>query len=985
MSRRKARGTKASGRSRSASARPAGGRTAALAERSGWAQWAAGGYGRGLLTLLAVYLVLYGGLLIWTDGLPYVSDNNESFSVFWHAQNMANQSFFRSYWLTDEAFSPLPEAHPFVHTHQGNVPRIFGLLLYLLGARTIEAQIVITTLTLGVLCVFLMYHVFTRMAGPRFALVTSLVFLTDYIFYAQWHIVTYRVWHGIFLFGGLACADRLFRATHPRRWLLVTWLTFAGLFYYELVFVAFASILCALYAVMFGWRQPRRVVLFGVMQALGGVTALGVLTLQLTAYLGWDGLKQDIYLTFVSRNFADPSIQAQVEAFYAANNVAFWKNVMDSTPYRTPQALLDVLLTFHLQVWTPLLQAMVLMVLTGWLLGLAGRPAGLMAWLRPRIGARVDWWRARWPGALPTLDPGSWSARGHLNVRVGPMMGRAYLSLGMEPAALLRTLLWWGLRVVPLTLAGHFTLVRITADRSFLGLPAEAPPAVSPSVSALLLGVALALTVGGLLLLRRSDGEVRHAGPELGRVALATALLLSVGLLLPLLPLGYHLNNIRPIWHGAIQSLWPVNLLRGAFICALVAATALTLGGSRRLLGSRPEQSLADVARFLGCGALALVIVYALATGYVMSGYVWRAAPLWVFVLDIVLGACATVALGLALRATASLRSALAQLPASVVASPGVSPGPRVRWSQLGRVVRREPSRALSVVGVACAAGVAILLSAFTIIYWLTVQQTYLGMLPPTHFRVLKLLREPPFSGASFVSDMFAGPVAAQTGQWAYFDQVIGAGKFQEAAAGFTIERDMESYLWLADRHENPAYQRPEYFICFSAQDLRSVIARLVNLEAVYNTRCSDRGIIRQVDTGEFAPLQHQVVARDEVSDSWAIVKLSWSGYAPYLAPFEDGRRVLVTVDGPGAGRGATIAYRFAQQEGAPEQGSTVRLYRVQSGDRITLLGSLDGPGRIQLPDRFSGRIRASVTPQTATRAGYEYLSDEITVTASGR
>ena len=42
-----------------------------------------------LLVVGLVYMFVFGGLLIWTDGLPYVMDNNESFSTVWHAQNMA--------------------------------------------------------------------------------------------------------------------------------------------------------------------------------------------------------------------------------------------------------------------------------------------------------------------------------------------------------------------------------------------------------------------------------------------------------------------------------------------------------------------------------------------------------------------------------------------------------------------------------------------------------------------------------------------------------------------------------------------------------------------------------------------------------------------------------------------------------------------------------------------------------------------------------
>src|SRR5262249_32317804 len=80
-------------------------------------------------------LPIYGVLLWWTRGLPYVLDNNESFSALWHAANMYNFGFNSSFGLTDEAISPAIAAHPYIHTHQGNFPRIFAFILYVFGAR----------------------------------------------------------------------------------------------------------------------------------------------------------------------------------------------------------------------------------------------------------------------------------------------------------------------------------------------------------------------------------------------------------------------------------------------------------------------------------------------------------------------------------------------------------------------------------------------------------------------------------------------------------------------------------------------------------------------------------------------------------------------------------------------------------------------------------------------------------------------------------
>src|SRR6267142_3374583 len=133
---------------------------------------------RFLVLLLLLYAAAYGWILVSTGFMPYVMDNNESFSVLVHASNMYHFSFWKSFGLTDEAYGSDPAAHPFVHTHQGNMPRLFGFLIYILGARSIESQIVITTAVIGTLSVLMMYLYFTKLAGPLFGFICSSLLIT---------------------------------------------------------------------------------------------------------------------------------------------------------------------------------------------------------------------------------------------------------------------------------------------------------------------------------------------------------------------------------------------------------------------------------------------------------------------------------------------------------------------------------------------------------------------------------------------------------------------------------------------------------------------------------------------------------------------------------------------------------------------------------------------------------------------------------------
>ncbi len=116
----------------------------------------------GALIVVVAFIVVSMTLYVMGDGLPYVTDNNETFSSLNHAHNLWTFDFFRSFGLADEAASPDPAAHPVVHSHQGNFPRLFAFLIYVLGARSAESQILVTTLTIGVASVLMAYSFFRR-------------------------------------------------------------------------------------------------------------------------------------------------------------------------------------------------------------------------------------------------------------------------------------------------------------------------------------------------------------------------------------------------------------------------------------------------------------------------------------------------------------------------------------------------------------------------------------------------------------------------------------------------------------------------------------------------------------------------------------------------------------------------------------------------------------------------------------------------------
>lgn len=82
------------------------GQGAWLAGRDRLGKRAALSFRLGQAVLIAVYAVLYGAMLVATDFVPYVLDNNESFSSLNHARNLIEFGAAKSFGLADEAVSP---------------------------------------------------------------------------------------------------------------------------------------------------------------------------------------------------------------------------------------------------------------------------------------------------------------------------------------------------------------------------------------------------------------------------------------------------------------------------------------------------------------------------------------------------------------------------------------------------------------------------------------------------------------------------------------------------------------------------------------------------------------------------------------------------------------------------------------------------------------------------------------------------------------
>jgi len=328
-----------------------------------------------LLVLLCLYGLLTTVILKKSNGVPYISDNVETYSTHIHARNLSQRGLRHSLGLTDETYASSERSPSVVYTHQGNFPRLYVFLLNSLGITTVRGEIVATLVTVGLATIVLAFIVLLRATDLSYAFMALVCLITNYVFFVQWQFDTYRIWHGFFTFSVLLCAHEVARGQR-RGWFLVCAMTFALGFYFESIFALFLALLYAAYVLVHAWPISQRVRVGLLGGAAGALIGAGALAAQVVGYLGWTGFLRDLYYTYSIRNHSSAAYTEQLallESFYREHSVVYWYiNQMDTSRLMRPEKLVAT----HLRTIVPLVPP-VLIVVTGLVLGGWASFAGL--------------------------------------------------------------------------------------------------------------------------------------------------------------------------------------------------------------------------------------------------------------------------------------------------------------------------------------------------------------------------------------------------------------------------------------------------------------------------------------------------------------------------------------------------------------------------------------------------------------------------------
>jgi hypothetical protein len=894
----------------------------------------------GAWVVCVVYIALYSWGLVATAGLPYVMDNNESFSAYVHGYNMFHFDWGKSFGLTDEAASPFAAGHPVAHTHQGNWPRFFTFILYAIGIHSIEGQIAVTTFTVGLASVYFAYLFASRLASPLFAVLFVLLMMTDYVLFAQWQVNSYRVWQAFLVFSALCLVHGL----DGRRWPLCAALLFGHhfvLFYNELVFGAFLALITGFYAF---WRcraMLLRFFLAGVAQTVGCLSALAVLILQLDAFMGWENVVKDFSLTLGARNAAaDPaSVTGELRSFYEQFNIATFYNLVDGAALRNADTFLRGFFANGFQVYTPQLAILFIALSLGWIFALPGGGENTGKKAVPMHGA----FRSSGAVLFPSLAAGGLFVSGlypsitlwviiviFLIMPVLFMLLRhRQITVGWDAAV--------AILMPPVLVLSFFVLGTLGRVGQF---PASSigPFAGIGLKSLMSLSIALLLSIAVARFGRWFWGRLI----PLERVVAVTGMVLISSGIMILTP-RYYDQNLAPLWGGV--ALLPLGYVLWGMVTLIAFGVGMSIAmGGRRAFGGAADR-LRPLVPYLLLAFLCYVVIYRLATGYVHSGYLWRYAPLVFFIIG--------------------LFPAAALYLSGIVACHA--------WQEVRFEGRSGKSGGLMTV-----AAVVSLLPVILVVQWAGAQAAWARLLPPDSFAFTKVLAGAGIKpGDGIVSNNYALPFFESSGTWAYTDPAIGTGSLVRDGESYDYLRD-QRYLWLADRRHNQAYSKPAFFVCFYGNTFNSALDALRPL-ASRSRPCLSLGLVRNAIEPGLGPMRPEIIARDEMWGRWAIVKMDWD-FPPFLAPLPGLEGIQVHVEQNGTEKGAhlTIRYRYLQQDGRPEKMSRLDLFRIRregrncvpTGRSVASVVAEGGRAAVVIPESLHGLIAVRLTPKTATKAG---------------
>lgn len=807
---------------------------------------------KGGVLIALLYVIIFGTLLVCTDGLPYGMDNNETWSNLGHAKNLYDYGFSKSKGLADEACEYSghnPLAHPLVHTHQGNFPRLWATLLYSVGFQSARAQITITTFSISLLGLLAAYGLTRRVFGEAIALLFCLFMMTDYLLFGQWQVNTWRAWQGLYFFGTLYLAHRIGKdGGRFDRWALLS-LLFVAIFYSELVFASFVWTTVAVYSAFLCWGKGRdRFYKITATATAGAVVAGAILATQLISYYGYHAMIRDAYYTVTLRNvISDPKKLAEGIQFMKSRDVLFLWNFASDPSIHSMDWLFGSIFRGVVGTWSPMF-----LILSA--LGFGGL---LIHWT---VQARLIQFIRNGFGKLFYPYP---TASGSIEMR------RYY----GEYAAFLRNRLTIG----GLWIGWYLLLANVLKDYWFwtgIGLDHLGAFLLMPMTTIGLVAIVVAATLLAWTSLRLNS-EVSKSQARTGSLSAAAVMLVLTAFVVSRHPVRFPLDW-KPIWDVVMMPrIFRPMLAAGILGGGMYLVAHVLMAGDQRfvVLSEKFEAALP----LLAAGGAGYFVAWLWSPGYLVTGYLDRCCPIVTYAMYII-PALALWAYGLSARV----------------------------WCQ-GLL---QPALLRTAPGISCAAGATIVAGISMLVFWIRVQAVSMELLPPTFGRLMDVLESTMFQGKGIAVSNYPVPAAFSAKSWGWFGP-YGDENMAKNVPPAPIRWDPDRF-WIAEKGKTSSYAKPEFYVFYDQPySLEFAVSRakvILGREKAH-LRYLDAGIVRAAMGLQQSPFQHQLVGKDEGRwGAWAIVKLDQRPI-PYLGQYSP----PAPVSSPSAARPAPAKKDFAK------------------------------------------------------------------------
>lgn len=827
---------------------------------------------------LILPLVLYVACILATFSVtpvPYVMDGNETYSSLVHARNLLTYGLEVTSGLADESVALTAEGHPILHTHQGNFPRLPATILSAVGIDGPTGQIAFHSIVIGGFSLLLFLLFLQHYLPKSLVLLTGLLLVTDYILFFQWQLVTYRVWHFFFV-ALLLYLNTKYCSTKSNKYLLLSFVSFIFLFYYEITFAIWiASFVCIFGAVnnreylnVVGKIAVQRVgelknsvkpllsvfqpFYFAILGVCASLISFSMLIAQIIHHMGVGGFLNDVSYTFNSRNYigsVNNEKFEEIKNFYADNNVAFFFNFIDSANFMNFAGLKGIFINWGILYYAPVYYYIIILTAS----------FGISLFLVSYLNGRKTVYPARARElsqdvrflflvfgllAIPMVFIATFYQISHnlligcavYLIIVGRFSSRKLVSLPLSAALIAPSMFCafhWALSDTNIWFAHGLDF------------------AASLLVSAFLTTLALA----GLAVLRaRTDVGIEF-------FKLIQFLLGFVIAILIIKALDHDPSN-SPILKLYDRYDPVVDYLGRAL---LVIALAGLCFGSLKGWDYKSVKSIEGVANlrldrkarifswsFAFSAIAATLLTFLLIPGYIYSGYLYRSSN-FLTVLFIFL----------------------------------ISFSIYVVWSNWARILSSVPAGKSKIYFQALALTPIWLVA----VHWTASHLEARSVFIPNSFEVYRSVeRLSEFDGEFFATNAYPLPFTVASRSSGYLDHWFGDNVIELREDGYAIKQDFR-YLWLADAKTNPAYLRPRYFICYMNQSPY----RLPNAtDGSYDGGCSHSRVIQLAMNPDGIWPDHELLDYDKTEhDRWAIVKLDWRS----TLGIEDLREQLIEVE----------------------------------------------------------------------------------------